>query len=117
MKFMPLSNDTVSKGISVTSNDMHEQMLQRILKIPKLTIQLDESTDILNSEQLTTYVLYCFEKHGHKSCEFVSHCKDELQVKSFVNVFLIAEKLPWNKRVVCTNGVARMISKKKGSRL
>jgi hypothetical protein len=49
-KFVPLSSDTVSKRIREISDDIREQLLERIKKkSSKFTIQLDESTDISNS--------------------------------------------------------------------
>jgi hypothetical protein len=51
--------------ITEISDEMREQLLERIKKSPKFAIQLDESTDISNSGQLLTYVRYCFENRVH----------------------------------------------------
>jgi hypothetical protein len=41
LKFVPLSNDTVSKRIREISDDMHEQLLERIKKkAPNLQFNL-----------------------------------------------------------------------------
>jgi hypothetical protein len=40
LKFMPLSNDTVSKRAREISDDMHEELLERIKKVPNLQFNL-----------------------------------------------------------------------------
>jgi hypothetical protein len=74
LKFVPLSNDTVSERIREISDDVCEQLLERIKKQNKFVIQLDESTDISNLEQLLTYVRYCFENRA----------QENLQVRTFL---------------------------------
>jgi hypothetical protein len=40
LKFMPLSNGTVRTQITEISDDMHEQLLERIKKAPNLQFSL-----------------------------------------------------------------------------
>jgi hypothetical protein len=40
LKFVPVSDDSVSKRIREISNDMHEQLLERIKKAPNLQFNL-----------------------------------------------------------------------------
>jgi hypothetical protein len=119
LKFMPLSNDTVSKRIREVRDDMHEQLLERIKKSPKFVIQLDESTDISNLRQLLTYLRYFFENRVHNDLLFCqplegrTTCEDVF-VK--LNEFFIGNELSWNNCVgVCTDSAAAMTGKKKDS--
>lgn len=55
LKKIPISNDTVTKRIAAISNDLFQQLLDRI-KGNLFSIQCDETTDITNNSQLITYV-------------------------------------------------------------
>jgi hypothetical protein len=115
---MPLSNDTVSKQIRKISDDMHEQLLEKIKKSHRFAIQLDESTNISNLGQFLTYVCYCFENRAHEDLLFCQPLEgrttgEDIFVK--LNEFFIANELSQNNCVgVCTEGAAAMTGKKNG---
>jgi hypothetical protein len=84
LKFMPLSDNTVSKRIREISDDMHEQLLERIGKSPNFAIQLDESTSISDLGQLRTICVITLRIVCMKTYCFVSHWKEDIQVKTFL---------------------------------
>lgn len=52
LKNIPMSNNTVNRRITEISNDLLEQLILRIKNSPKFSIQLDETTDVINCAQL-----------------------------------------------------------------
>jgi hypothetical protein len=78
LKFVPLSNDTVSKQIREISDDMCELLLERIKKAPNLQFNFaNQPTFPIQDNFLCMYMCmktYCF----------VSHWKEERQVKTFL---------------------------------
>lgn len=65
LKNIPISYTTVSRRISLTSNDLKMQLLSRLSKVNvfsllNLLIVLDESTDIANDAILLWFVRYFF---------------------------------------------------------
>lgn len=45
---LPMLNDTISRRINIMSNDIENQVIEKIKKSIFYAIQLDESTDINN---------------------------------------------------------------------
>ncbi|XP_060873925.1 SCAN domain-containing protein 3-like [Metopolophium dirhodum] len=56
IKKIPMSNDTISRRINTMSNDIENQLSEKIKKSIFYAIQLDESTDINNEAILLMYV-------------------------------------------------------------
>ena len=61
IKEISLSNDTVKKCISETSQDISLQVVEKVRSSPLFSLQLDESTDISSCAQLLVYARYIFE--------------------------------------------------------
>ena len=53
-----VSNDTVSRHIKEISQNIKEQVVDKIKKFPYFSIQLDESTDFSQYSQLLVFVRY-----------------------------------------------------------
>jgi hypothetical protein len=114
-----LYQTTVSKQVREISDDMREQLLERIKKrSPTFAIQLDEPADFSNLGQLLMYVCYCFENRVAKDLLFCQPLEgrstgEDIFVK--LNEFFIANELSWNNCVgVCTDGAPAMTGKKEG---
>ncbi len=55
---IPLSNDTVSRGISDMASNVKDQLLANIMQSQYYALQLDETTDVAGLAHLLTYVRY-----------------------------------------------------------
>lgn len=53
-----LSNNTVQRRISLMSDDIKEQVIQKVKEAGLFSIQLDESTDVQSCSQLMVFVRY-----------------------------------------------------------
>ena len=54
MKNVPLSNDVIAGRVADMSCDILDQIVQEIKNSPiRISLQLDESTDVFNTSQLT----------------------------------------------------------------
>ena len=60
LESMPLSNGTIARCITDMAQDIKCQLVDRVKK-GKYALQLDESTDILNSAQLIVFIRYSFD--------------------------------------------------------
>ena len=58
-----LSNDIVANKISKINSDQLVQLITRIKESPKLSVQLDETTDITKLAQLLVYVGYVYKEN------------------------------------------------------
>ncbi|XP_029654905.1 protein ZBED8-like, partial [Octopus sinensis] len=119
LKDIPLSNDSVSRRISELSSDILKQLIERINKSKcRISIQLDESTDISNVCQLVSYVrfvddeniidefLFCLEMDGHTRGEDIFNIFDN---------FMKTNKIQWDKvGSICTDGAPVMIGHQSG---
>jgi hypothetical protein len=118
LKFLPLSNDTVSKRIREISDDMLEQLLERIRKAPNLQFNLTNQQTFPVLGQLLIDVRYCFENRVHKDLLFCQPLEgrttgEDIFVK--LNEFFTANELSWDNCLgVCTDSAAAMTGKKNG---
>jgi phenylalanyl-tRNA synthetase alpha subunit len=61
LNLVALSNDTVKKRIDKISDNVKEQLIERICKSQNYSLQVNESTDFANKSHLLCYVRYEFE--------------------------------------------------------
>ena len=94
------------------SDDIEQQLWERIKSSPYYAIQMDESTDVSNAALLFVFVRYCADGNIHDdllcckklptrtTANAVMHCLDE----HFTN-----KGIDWKNCVgVCTDGAASM---------
>ena len=81
IRIIPLSNDTVVRRIAEISDDQFEQLIIRLKRSPKFTIQLDETIDVSKNAQLLLYVRYVHEENVKKNYFFVDLWKVTPKVK------------------------------------
>lgn len=105
-----LSNDTVARRIADMSSDILIQVVEEIKSAPLgiFSVQLDESTDVVNCSQLLVYVRYIKDdafKEEYLFCKPLETTTTARDVYNTVNEFLIEHKLLWkNVCGVCTDG-------------
>ena len=58
---IPMSDNTISRRISVMSQDIESQVIANIKTAKCFAIQLDESTDITGKGQLLTFIRFVWE--------------------------------------------------------
>lgn len=91
VRSVPLSNDTISRRISVMSCDVREQLVEFVKVSQKFALQLDESTDVANCAMLLVYIRYIniIEKKWRKSFYFVKNYQIKLLLKKFSKLSII----------------------------
>jgi hypothetical protein len=61
LNLVAMSNDTVKKRIDKISDNVKEQLIERICKSQNYSLQVDESMDFANKSHVLCYVRYEFE--------------------------------------------------------
>ncbi|XP_067931043.1 protein FAM200C-like [Watersipora subatra] len=115
---LPLSNNTVKRGIDDIAADIEEKVVAKIKASPIWAIQLDESTDVASLSQLLVYGRYVHDTFIEEEFLFfqpllrTTTTKDVLKV---VENFLEKAKLGWEKLIsVCTDGALAMLGCRSG---
>jgi len=120
MKDIPLSNDTVERGISDMTEDTENQLIEKNKKSKFFALQLEESTDIQNKSILITYVRYIDHDESDTTegmlsvSELPTHTTNSEIFKIF-NGFFERRGLEWKNFVgVCTDGAACLTGRNSG---
>lgn len=111
LKSIPLSNDTVSRRISDISEDLNEQLMEK-LKNNIFGLQVDEATDKHRQSHLLAYVRFIDDKDIREEmlfCEpFTINSTGECIFKIIDNFFK-QNNLQWEKCIgLCTDGARAM---------
>ena len=71
-KQVPLSNGTIKRHISLMATVVKQQVIAEIKSSPMLSMQVDESTDVVSCPQLLVFVRYI---HMEEVKEEFLYCK------------------------------------------
>ena len=111
---IPLSDTTVSRRGIHMAEDLLEQLLDKIKKVPCYGLQLDESTDIGSRAQLLVYIrIPDIDSYSivdeYLCCLDLGVSTTAEQVFSKLNEFLKEKQIPWEKCCsLTTDGAAVM---------
>lgn len=120
IKKIPMSNDTISRRINNMSNDIENQLSEKIKKSIFYATQLDESTDINNEAILLMYVRYVDTDLNDIQEEFFcclnlkTYCTSEEIFKTISFHFQKINLQFSNCIGICTDGAAAMTGKFNG---
>ena len=91
LKQVALSNDTIARRIKDLSIDIHNQLISDLKASPlKISIQLDESTDVSNCSQLICFVRYIKEKKVEEEFLF---CQTLPRTTTAKNIFKLVKRI------------------------
>ena len=114
IKQIPLSDTTVGRRCAILSEDLKQQLINKLLKAPSFSIQLDESTDITSEAQLMVFCRFP-DAEAKRIVEHYLFCKpvgEKATAEAIfqkMNDFFEREGLDWSKcRAVTTDGAAAM---------
>ena len=121
LSLVPLSNDVVQSRINDIGEDILSQVVADSKASPtKFSMQLDETTDVANLNQLIAFVRFI---KGQEIKEEFFLCKQlittakAIDVKNILDDFITSNGLSWNMvSAVWTNGAPAMIGCKSGLR-
>ena len=121
LSLVPLSNDVVKNRINDIGEDILSQVVADSKDSPtKFSIELDETTDVANLNQVIAFVRYV---KGQEIKEEFLFCKQlittakAIDVKNILDDFITSNGLSWNMvSAGCTDGAPAMIGYKSGLR-
>ena len=119
LSLVPLSNDIISSRIRDISEDILQQVIADVKASPiKVSLQLDESTDVSSCSQLLVFVRYVKEKEVVEEFLFCTPLKTTTKA---VDVFNIVKEFFLNHEMsldmvgsLCTDGAPAMLGNKSG---
>ena len=118
MRQIFLSNDTIQRRISDMSEDVKEQVINKMKASPMFCIQVDESTDVSSCAQLLVFVRYIHLEDIKKEFLFCSELETttkSVDVMEKITTFFDLEKLQWeNLFGGCTDGAPAMLGSQSG---
>ena len=119
LSLVPLSNDIISSRIRDMSEDILQQVVADVKASPiKVSLQLDESTDVSSCSQLLVFVRYVKDKEVVEEFLFCTPLKTTTKA---VDVFNIVKEFFLNHEMsldmvgsLCTDGAPAMLGNKSG---
>ncbi|GLV38082.1 hypothetical protein CBL_10049 [Carabus blaptoides fortunei] len=119
VKQIPLSNDVIRSRIKDMSEDILQQIVEDIKNSPvKVSIQLDESTDVDNYSQLMMYIRYVKEQSVIEEflfCEPLDLTIRGVDVLNHINNFFKNHEISINiVGSICTDVAPAMLGKHSG---
>jgi hypothetical protein len=108
IQLVPLSDNMIQRRIQDCASNVLDELVRRLRLSESFTVQLNESTDVVNLAILLVFVRYVYEGEFQedlllcKSTEAQITGKDIFQI---LDQFFINHQTDWNKCTdVCTNG-------------
>ena len=119
LSLVPLSNDIISSRICDLSKDILQQVIADIkASATKVSLQLDESTDVSLCSQLLVFVRYVKEKEVVKEfliCELLKITTKAVDIFNIVKEFFLNHEMSLDMvGSLCTDGALTMLGNKSG---
>ena len=119
LKQVALSNDTIARRIKDLGIDIRDQRISDLKASPlKISIQLDESTDVSNCSQLICFVCYIKEKKVEEEflfCQPLPRTTTAKDIFKLVKEFFIKHNLDIKViGSVCSDGAPAMLGNRSG---
>ena len=120
LSLVPLSNDVVKSRINDIGKDILCQVVANLKARPtKFSVQLDETTDVANLNELIAFVRYVKGQEIEELlfCKQLITTAKTIDVKNILDDFFTSNSLSWNMvSAVCTDGAPAMIGCKSVSK-
>lgn len=103
---IPLSNDTVARGINELSQWIEDRLIQRVGKSRFFSLQPDECTDVLGLCQPFVFIRHIWNNEPHEDmlfCEPIIRGVSEAIFKTF-DTYIERKGLDWAKTCWIVNG-------------
>lgn len=117
LKNIPLADNTVGRRINDISDDLFDQLIEKI-KSSYFALQVDEATDVINDSHLITYVRYISEtdiKEEMLFCKPFECNTTAIKVFNMIDSFFNENGIMWEKCIgLCTDGAPSMAGKNAG---
>ena len=117
MKDVPLSNDVIAGRVAEMSGDILDQTEIKDSPV-RISLQLDEFTDVSNMSQLIVYTRYIKDgeiKDEFLFCETLQTTTKTADIFRLVDEFFEKHQIKWEKLgSVCTDGAPAMIGYRSG---
>lgn len=118
LKNIPLSNDSIARRISDMTENVKDQLKEKLKQSEFISIQIDESTDVAGCSQFLCFVRY---ETGESIEENILFCKplpDYTTGECMFDLFVKATEpfeIDWKKCVsICSDGAAALTGKYSG---
>ncbi|XP_041844388.1 protein FAM200A-like isoform X1 [Melanotaenia boesemani] len=117
LRAIPLSNDTIARRICDISNDLEDQLIEKLQDI-RFSLQVDEATDSNKNCLLIAYVRFVTSDSLSEDllfCKYIANRATALEVFNLIDGYLTEHGLKWeNCAGICTDGAQTMAGKKSG---
>ncbi|KAM3868917.1 zinc finger BED domain-containing protein 5-like [Diretmus argenteus] len=117
LKAIPLSDNTIARRIDDLSNDIEEQLAEKI-KDKRFALQVDEATDSNKDCLLIAYVRYIDGEEISEDllfCKYVTGRATADELFKIIDTYLSEAAIKWEDCVgVCTDGAQAMAGKRSG---
>ena len=118
LETIPLSNDTMARRIGEMANDIKEQLIDRVKKSGRFSLQIDETTDVSSDAQLLVFARYSYEGKMYEDMLFCSTLEGTCTGRDIFNKLdskMREEGLSWENCIsVCTDGAGAMQGTRRG---
>jgi hypothetical protein len=115
---IPMSDNTISRRITLMSNDIESIVTEKLKKQSYFALQVDESTDISGKAQLLAFIRFVDEGDITENifcCKELPETTKGIDVFNTITSYLKSNDLTWQSCVgLCTDGAPSMVGTLKG---